>query len=152
MIYHTIILVGAVWLCVHHNHHLEPANPCFRRAGWELDLGWCYFRILERLGLAVGAEQDGDLRGGDAVVDQGAGLRLHQPFAAEGEAQRERWVDSSGRIDPFRAVFGNGGWAAYTRIAAGLGLVLTALIVFAVVAGQARLAVPVLVAVSSAKL
>lgn len=62
------------------------------------------------------------------------------------EAQRERWVDSSGRIDPFRAVFGNGGWAAYTRIAAGLGLVLTALIVFAVVAGQARFAVPVLVA------
>jgi signal transduction histidine kinase len=62
------------------------------------------------------------------------------------EAQRERWVDSSGRIDPFRAIFGNGGWAAYARIAAGLGLIVTALIVFAVAAGQATFAVPVLVA------
>lgn len=62
------------------------------------------------------------------------------------EAQRERWIDSTGRIDPFRAVFGSGGWAAYGRIAAGLGLILAALIVFAVVAGQVRFAVPVLVA------
>lgn len=62
------------------------------------------------------------------------------------EAQRERWIDSSGRIDPFRAVFGNGGWAAYGRIAAGLGLIVTALIVFAVAAGKATFAIPVLVA------
>ena len=62
------------------------------------------------------------------------------------EAQRERWTDTTGRIDPFRAVFGDGGWAAYARIAAGLGLILTAMIVFAVAAGQARFAVPVLVA------
>jgi signal transduction histidine kinase/phage shock protein PspC (stress-responsive transcriptional regulator) len=62
------------------------------------------------------------------------------------EAQRERWIDSSGRIDPFRAVFGSGGWAAYGRIAAGLGLIVTALIVFAIAAGKATFAVPVLVA------
>ena len=62
------------------------------------------------------------------------------------EAQRERWMDTSGRIDPFRAVFGNGGWAAYARIAAGLGLIVAALIVFAVAAGQATFAVPVAVA------
>lgn len=62
------------------------------------------------------------------------------------EAQRERWMDTSGRIDPFRAIFGSGGWAAYGRIAAGLGFILTALIVFAVAAGQASFAVPVLVA------
>lgn len=62
------------------------------------------------------------------------------------EAQRERWTDATGRIDPFRAVFGNGGWAAYARILAGLGLIVTALIVFAVAAGQATFAVPVLVA------
>lgn len=62
------------------------------------------------------------------------------------EAQRERWTDTTGRIDPFRAVFGNGGWAAYARIAAGLGLIVTAMFVFAVAAGQASFAVPVLVA------
>ena len=62
------------------------------------------------------------------------------------EAQRERWLDSSGRIDPFRAVFGNGGWAAYARVAVGLGLVVVALVVFAVTTGPATFAVPVLVA------
>ena len=43
------------------------------------------------------------------------------------EAQRERWLDSTGRIDPFRAIFGGGGWAAYFRVFAGLSLVVTAL-------------------------
>ena len=62
------------------------------------------------------------------------------------EAQRERWVDARGRIDPVRIVLGDGGWAAYARIAAGLGLIVTAMIVFAVAAGQAAFAVPVLVA------
>lgn len=48
------------------------------------------------------------------------------------EAQRERWLDSTGRIDPFRAIFGGGGWAAYLRVFAGLALVVSALILFAV--------------------
>ena len=37
------------------------------------------------------------------------------------EAQRERWLDSTGRIDPMRIVFGDGGWASYARVAAGVG-------------------------------
>ena len=37
------------------------------------------------------------------------------------EAQRERWLDSTGRIDPMRVVFGSGGWASYARVAAGVG-------------------------------
>ena len=36
------------------------------------------------------------------------------------EAQRERWLDSSGRLNPLRAVVGHGGWAAYLRIIAGV--------------------------------
>src|SRR3546814_8841264 len=32
------------------------------------------------------------------------------------EAQRERWLDSSERINPLRALFGAGGWASYTRV------------------------------------
>ena len=62
------------------------------------------------------------------------------------EAQRERWLDSSGGIDPFRAVFGDGGWASYARVLAGLGLVVAALLVFAVAAGGRATAGPVLVA------
>ena len=37
------------------------------------------------------------------------------------EAQRERWLDTTGRIDPVRVVLGNGGWASYARLAAGVG-------------------------------
>jgi signal transduction histidine kinase/phage shock protein PspC (stress-responsive transcriptional regulator) len=52
------------------------------------------------------------------------------------EAQRERWVDSSGRIDPFRAVFGAGGWASYARVLTGLALIVGALLVFSLRAGD----------------
>src|SRR3954471_2883048 len=52
------------------------------------------------------------------------------------EAQRERWLDSSGRIDFYRAVVGNGGVASYARLAAGVGLLLSALVLFAVQTGQ----------------
>ncbi|WP_297738785.1 ATP-binding protein [Nocardioides sp.] len=62
------------------------------------------------------------------------------------EAQRERWLDSTGRIDPFRAVFGVGGWASYFRVFAGLSLVVGALIMFAVWTGTFAFAVPVVIA------
>ncbi|HSU03056.1 MAG TPA: PspC domain-containing protein [Nocardioides sp.] len=104
--------------------------------------------------IALGALFFGVVLGFEGIFGQGAlfwpvvlgiaGIALL--WRQADEAQRERWIDSSGRIDPFRAVFGNGGWAAYGRIAAGLGLIVTALIVFAVAAGQATFAVPVLVA------
>jgi signal transduction histidine kinase/phage shock protein PspC (stress-responsive transcriptional regulator) len=45
------------------------------------------------------------------------------------EAQRERWNDRSGRIDPVRIVFGSGGWASYARVAAGVLLVISAVFV-----------------------
>src|SRR5680860_875180 len=62
------------------------------------------------------------------------------------EAQRERWNDTSGRIDPVRAVIGRGGIASYARLAVGLGLLLTALALFAAQTGQAGVARDVLVA------
>ena len=48
------------------------------------------------------------------------------------EAQRERWVDSSGRSNFVRAVVGNGGVASWARLAAGTGLLASALVLFAV--------------------
>src|SRR3954452_1071017 len=59
------------------------------------------------------------------------------------EVQRERWLDTSGRLDPVRMVFGSGGWASYARVAAGVVLVVSALIVVGVNGssfGQARVA------------
>jgi signal transduction histidine kinase/phage shock protein PspC (stress-responsive transcriptional regulator) len=62
------------------------------------------------------------------------------------EAQRERWLDTSGRIDPVRAVIGRGGVASYARLAAGVGLLAAALVLFAVQTGQTGVARDVMVA------
>ncbi|WP_435770066.1 sensor histidine kinase [Nocardioides sp. SYSU DS0651] len=56
------------------------------------------------------------------------------------EAQRERWLDATGRVDPTRVVLGRGGWAAWTRIAAGLALVVVALVLFLLRDGSLALA------------
>jgi signal transduction histidine kinase/phage shock protein PspC (stress-responsive transcriptional regulator) len=60
------------------------------------------------------------------------------------EVQRERWLDTSGRLDPVRMVFGSGGVASYARVGAGVVLVVTALLVFGINGssfGQAKVAV-----------
>ncbi|WP_183096089.1 ATP-binding protein [Nocardioides stalactiti] len=46
------------------------------------------------------------------------------------EAERERWVDASGRIDPVRIVLGDGGWQSYARLAAGVGLIVVSIVLF----------------------
>jgi signal transduction histidine kinase len=52
------------------------------------------------------------------------------------EVQRERWLDSTGRIDPVRMIFGTGTWQAVARVGAGLVLILIAVGVFALREGQ----------------
>ncbi len=104
--------------------------------------------------IALGALLLGAVLGFEAVFGQGA-LFWPAVVAVAGvallwrqadEAQRERWLDSSGRIDPFRAVFGGGGWAAYLRVFAGLSLIISALIMFALWSGTVAFAGPVIVA------
>src|SRR3954465_13397660 len=56
------------------------------------------------------------------------------------EAQRERWLDSTGRIDPVRVVFGRGGWASYARVAAGIGLIVLALVLYSFSGGPVGVA------------
>ena len=56
------------------------------------------------------------------------------------EAQRERWVDATGRIDPVRIVLGNGGWASYARLAAGVGLIVVAIVLYTLRGGSLSLA------------
>jgi signal transduction histidine kinase len=62
------------------------------------------------------------------------------------EAQRERWIDTTGRVDPIRAFLGTGGWASWTRLAAGSLLIIGGLGVFAYRSGDAVVAGHVLVA------
>lgn len=42
------------------------------------------------------------------------------------EVQRRRWIDADGRMNFFRAIFGDGGWASFARVAAGFGLLALA--------------------------
>jgi len=56
------------------------------------------------------------------------------------EAQRERWIDSSGRLDLRRVVLGDGGPAAWTRLAAGTALLVVALVLFAAQTGRVGVA------------
>ena len=44
------IIIGGEEL--HNNHHLEPASPKLSRKWFEFDIGWMYFKILEKLRLA----------------------------------------------------------------------------------------------------
>ena len=66
------------------------------------------------------------------------------------EAQRERWLDSTGKVDPFRVVFGRGGWASYARVAVGLLLILLALVIYAAHRGSLSLARDVAISASLA--
>ena len=62
------------------------------------------------------------------------------------EAQRARWLDQSERLNPVRAVFGAGGWAAYLRVGAGVVLVIGSIVLFAVRHGSLADVYDVLVA------
>ena len=62
------------------------------------------------------------------------------------QAQRERWRESTERVGLGRILLGGGGPAAYARLAAGIGLLVTAMAIFAAQSGQLGLARDVLLA------
>ena len=62
------------------------------------------------------------------------------------EAQRERWLDSTGRLDLRRIVLGSGGATAWARLATGVGLLVVALLIFAAQTGRVSVARDVVVA------
>ena len=45
------IIIGGEEL--HNNHHLEPASPRLSKKVWELDIGWVYIKLLEKIKLAT---------------------------------------------------------------------------------------------------
>ncbi|MEJ7795614.1 MAG: PspC domain-containing protein [Nocardioides sp.] len=63
------------------------------------------------------------------------------------EAQRERWLDTTGRVDPARVVLGSGGWASYARLAAGVGLIVLAVGLFSLRGGSLSMARDITLAV-----
>jgi signal transduction histidine kinase/phage shock protein PspC (stress-responsive transcriptional regulator) len=150
-----LMLYAGLWMFLPSDSHFEAAAPGLEsatRTGKRPRRG----SRLRDAGpvIAIGALLLGAVLGFQAAFGQGAlfwpvviaiagvGLLWRQAD----EAQRERWLDSTGRIDPFRAIFGGGGWAAYCRVFAGLSLVVTALILFAVWSGSFQFVGPVVIA------
>ncbi|MBD8868598.1 ATP-binding protein [Nocardioides donggukensis] len=62
------------------------------------------------------------------------------------EAQRDRWLDTTGRIDPLGSLLGHGSGAAYLRLFAGGALILSGLVFYALRSGDLGPAREVLVA------
>ncbi len=59
------------------------------------------------------------------------------------EAQRQRWLDPSRRMNPLRAIVGGGGWRAWLRIVAGLLLLIAAIVLFSLRSGSLSVALNV---------
>ena len=150
-----IAFYGGLWLVLPADSRFETGAPGLESAS----RGGLRPRRMRRLGdvgptVALAALAFGGLLLIEAVFGRGAvfwplflgvvGVALL--WRQADEAQRERWLDTTGRIDPVRVVLGSGGWAAYARLAAGVGLVVTALALFAFRGGSLTVARDVAVA------
>ncbi|QCX28336.1 ATP-binding protein [Nocardioides jishulii] len=143
------VLYAALWLFLPTDARFEESAPGLEsatRTGKRPGLG-------HRLGdmgqaLALGVLGIGLVLMVETVLGRGAivfpvliaGVGVALLWRQADEAQRERWLDSSGRVDPFRAIFGAGTTASYVRLAAGAGLVVVATALFAVTGGRVEVA------------
>lgn len=121
---------------------LESASRTGKRPGraWRMsDVGPALALGVLGIGLVLGVQAVFG-RGAILVPLLVAGLGVALLWRQADEAQRERWFDSSGRVDPFRAVFGAGTSASYLRLAAGVGLIAVALVLFSLTSGRLEVA------------
>jgi len=151
-----IALYAGLWMFLPSDPHLVESSPGLEaasrqgkrrtgRRGRLGDAGPLVALVAVGLGLAFLAQS---VVGGSflfwPVVVGLAGVAVL--WRQADEAQRERWIDASGRLDVARALLGRGGVASYARIAAGLGLLVTAMLLFAVQTGRLGIAREVLTA------
>jgi signal transduction histidine kinase/phage shock protein PspC (stress-responsive transcriptional regulator) len=150
-----LLLYGGLWLVMPSDPHLEQSSPGLEAAGRRgmrarrrhriTDAGPLVALAVVGIGLAALVQA---LTGGSflfwPVVVGLVGVALL--WRQADEAQRERWRDTSGRIGVAKAVVGRGGLASYARLAAGVGLLVTALLLFAVQTGRFGVARDVLTA------
>src|SRR6476660_4011830 len=150
-----VAMYGGLWLVLPSDSRFETEAPGLESAS----RGGLRPGRMRRLGdmgpaIALAALAFGGVLVVEAVFGRGAlfwplfigviGIALL--WRQADEAQRERWLDTTGRIDPVRVVLGNGGWAAYARLAAGVGLVVTALALFSFHGGSLSMARDVTIA------
>ena len=141
-----VVLYAGLWLVLPTDNHLERSTPGLEAASRQgkrpgrprrlEDVGLLVAFGAVALGVAVLGRA---IFGGSVVfwpLLLGV-LGLAVLWRQADEAQRERWVDSTGRIDFLRAVVGSGGPASWARLAGGVGLLVSALVLFAFQTGAA---------------
>lgn len=144
-----IALYAAWWMFLPTDARFEQTAPGLEsasRTGKRPSRAWRMSDVGPAL--ALGVLGVGLVLGVQAVFGRGAilvpllvaGLGVALLWRQADEAQRERWLDSSGRVDPFRAVFGAGTAASYVRLAAGIGLVAVAIVLFSLTSGRLEVA------------
>ncbi len=150
-----VVFYAALWMILPMGPHLEQRSPGVEaatrqgkrpgRAGRLSDAGPLVAVLVLGLGVAFLLQ---DWLGSSLLfwpVLLGV-LGLAILWWQADEAQRERWVDSTGRIDLVRAVVGRGGLASYARLGTGVLLLVAALALFGLQTGQLGVARDVLVA------
>jgi len=140
-----LAVYAGLWLVLPSGSHLEQAAPGLEAATRQgkrpgrrrrrEEIGPLVAAGAVALGIVVLAQS---LLGGGSVLFWPVLLGvvgLAVLWRQADEAQRTRWLDSTGRVDFRRAVVGSGGVASYARLAAGVALLLAALLLFAVQTG-----------------
>ncbi len=147
------VLYAGLWLFLPAQRHTEERTPGLDAATRQGRRGGRRERKLADYGplVAVGAIAIGVLLLVTLATGQtlavgplllaGAGVAVL--WWQADEAQRQRWLDPSTRMNPLRAVVGGGGWRAWLRIGAGLLLLVSAITLFSLRSGSLSVALNV---------
>jgi signal transduction histidine kinase/phage shock protein PspC (stress-responsive transcriptional regulator) len=147
------VLYAGLWMFLPAERHTSPLSPGLAAATRQGKRGGKRERRLADFGplVAVGAIAIGVLLLITLATGQSlsigplllAGAGVAVLWWQADEAQRQRWVDPSRRMNPVRAIVGGGGWRAWLRIVAGLMLLIAAIVLFSLRSGSLSVALNV---------
>ena len=144
-----VVLYAGLWVTLPADSRFEVAAPGLesaRRGGRRpsriarlSDVG--PMLVLSVLGVGAVASASAVLGGGAVLWPLAVGaLGVALLWRQADEAQRERWLDATGSINPVRVVLGDGGWASYARLGVGALLITASFGLFALRGGSLSLA------------
>ncbi|WP_051275927.1 ATP-binding protein [Marmoricola sp. URHB0036] len=147
------VLYAGLWMFMPTQRHTTPQAPGLDAASRQGKRGGRRERRLADYGplVAVGAIAIGVLLLVTLATGQSlsfgplllAGAGVAVLWWQADEAQRQRWLDPSRRMNPLRAIVGGGGWKAWLRIVAGLMLLIGAIVLFSLRSGSLSVALNV---------